>query len=218
MLLGISGKISSGKDEFAKTFIKTLVIKHPMHRITVRKFAGKLKEITAMIIGCRVYDLESPDFKDSYLGPEWNRYKLLDFGRDTGTYVDGPDDVPESNSQHQYTVVTESLTPRILLQKLGTECGREIIHNNIWVNSLMADYNPTLNWIVTDVRFPNEAQAIKNHGGYLIRVNRNTGLTSEHPSETALDNYDGFDLIIDNNGSLEEYQEKIRSLAQKIVG
>jgi len=83
------------------------------------------------------------------------------------------------------------MTPRLMLQLLGTECGRQIIHPNIWVNSLFADYNQPIdetqkinkdkgyaykgeisNWIITDVRFPNEAQAIKDRGGIVIRVNR----------------------------------------------
>ena len=74
------------------------------------------------------------------------------------------------------------------------------------------------NWIITDVRFPNEAQAIKDRGGIVIRVNRldvdkfTTNFPQTlHPSETALDDYK-FDHVIDNNGSLEELIGKIKQL------
>ena len=83
--------------------------------------------------------------------------------------------------------VARQWTPRLLLQIMGTQIGREIIHPNIWVNSLMNEYNPVdrrtiqdpddsninfPNWIISDVRFPNEADAIKDRNGILIRVER----------------------------------------------
>jgi hypothetical protein len=62
------------------------------------------------------------------------------------------------------------------------------------------------NWIITDVRFPNEAQAIVDRGGIMIRINRTdkSRINADHPSETALDNWDGFNYIIDNNGTIED--------------
>jgi len=147
--------------------------------------------------------------------------------------------------KNSYKDFNISLTPRKLLQLLGTECGRNIIHPNIWTNSLFADYKGVKapngkwgghikypNWIITDVRFPNEAKAIKDRGGIIIRVNRFTEeqkiafaktragrsnnslqlvLKNQHPSETALDDYE-FDYVVDNNGTLEELIEKIKGL------
>lgn len=75
------------------------------------------------------------------------------------------------------------------------------------------------NWIITDVRFPNEAQAIKDRGGILIRVNRPVSAIganklkhksiTQHPSETALDDYQDWNYIIDNNGTIEDLIEKV---------
>ena len=93
-------------------------------------------------------------------------------------------------------------------------------------------------WIITDTRFPNEVDAIKREGGLLIRINRNynrdctyCGKTireqhkgcseiscyrqfnpnlSTHISETALDNYNKFDYVIDNDGTIEDLINKIR--------
>ena len=67
------------------------------------------------------------------------------------------------------------------------------------------------NWIITDVRFPNEAKAVKDRGGILIRINRpgfeNTG---DHLSEIALDDYKNFDTIIINDGTIEDLSKKIK--------
>ena len=68
------------------------------------------------------------------------------------------------------------------------------------------------NWIITDVRFPNEAQAIKEREGLIIRVVRNSVAADKvnlHPSETALDDYK-VDQIITNDGTLEELLVKVK--------
>lgn len=62
------------------------------------------------------------------------------------------------------------MTNRELLQKIGTEALRDHLHPDVWIKSLFKDYNPSKNiWIITDVRFPNEYQAIKERGGVIIR-------------------------------------------------
>lgn len=105
-------------------------------------------------------------------------------------------------------------TIRQLLQKFGTEVGRNI-SPNLWVEALMNNYIKAKldgyeeNWIITDVRFENEANAIRENNGILIRINRNTNLKDEHLSETALDNYKNFDLVIDNNGTIDELIDKV---------
>lgn len=79
------------------------------------------------------------------------------------------------------------------------------------------------NWIITDVRFPNEVKAIKDRGGIVIRVDRYTGnilidndthaITDwQHPSETVLDTYEDWDYVIYNDGTIEDLIEKVRKL------
>lgn len=77
------------------------------------------------------------------------------------------------------------------------------------------------NWVITDVRFPNEAEAIKEHNGITIRINR--GLVErtgkmiqgpEHISETALDDAK-FDYVIENNGTIEELIEQVKKILIK---
>ena len=79
------------------------------------------------------------------------------------------------------------------------------------------------NWIITDVRFPNEAKAVENRQGILIRVIRgiypNDSINQQaHSSETALDNYN-FKYVIDNNGTIEELIEEVKQILinEKII-
>ena len=72
--------------------------------------------------------------------------------------------------------------------------------------------------VVTDCRFPNEADNIRARGGYIIRVIR-PGLPSDgdtHTSETALDDYDE-DMTLVNDGTLDELQEATREIAAFIA-
>ena len=186
-LIGISGKISSGKDLAGKILndLSGDIFEN-------KKFADKLKDIVCMLIGCTREQLEDREFKEKELGEEWRQY-----------FNDDYDLVCEKES-----TFSSLLTPRKLLQLFGTEAGRQVIHNNIWVNALFADYdtssNYDSNWIITDVRFPNECQAIKDRGGIVIKINRDSDVVDNHSSETALDNYDGFDFVVDNNGSIDD--------------
>jgi hypothetical protein len=97
------------------------------------------------------------------------------------------------------------MTPGKLLQIAGTECMRRGMGDSIWVRTLRRRLleQPQVGLLIGDMRFPNEAEAIKSWGGILVKVNRR-GLPptsrDNHISETALDNYDGWDYEIDNCG------------------
>lgn len=94
---------------------------------------------------------------------------------------------------------------RPLMQRLGTEVGREMFGENFWVD-LAIDRIPDGSKVVfADVRFPNEAKAVKDLGGQVWRVMRNgVGPANDHVSEHALNEYQDFDQIILNNGSIGE--------------
>lgn len=168
MLIGINGKISSGKDTAAQ-LIQELF---PEMNFEIKKYAGKLKQIASLLTGIEQSNFESQEFKKTYLGDEWG------------------------------------MTVRDLLQRLGTEAMRNGLHENVWVNALFSTFNNQSNWIVTDVRFPNEYEAIKNLGGVLIRITRPGTDIGTHISETALDDFE-FDIEIANNGTIEDLREKL---------
>ena len=115
-----------------------------------------------------------------------------------------------------YPLSDWGMTVREFLQKLGTDCIRKQLHPNAWVKALFADFTEESLWVITDVRFPNEAQAIIDRGGILIRVVRDGIPTSDHESETALDNWE-FEHVITNNGSLEDLEIKVMQILTKEI-
>jgi hypothetical protein len=191
MIVSLSGKKGSGKST-----VTTLIERNSKKMWVSKQFAGKLKRMTAELLGCTLYDLENWHFKETEI--DW-----------LGT------------------------TPRAIMQTLGGDWGREMIHPDIWVKSLLADYKrdyqmspdsfdqPTRtgaypNWLISDCRYLNECEGIKKLGGLVIRINRNTNSTDTHPSETALDNYTDWDYVIDNNGTLEELKEKVKIMCLEL--
>ena len=209
-----------------------------------KKFAGKVKEIVCILLGCTLQQLEDREFKEKELGEEW-RIWYLQYETKIGTTVlnnifsskqeaENYSILLKDKSCTYYQIRSMLLTPRLLLQLIGTECGRNIIHPNIWVNALMNEYKPIPikdlkegnevvmqqydlpNWVISDLRFPNELKAIKDRGGITIRINRDSYLKSNdvHESETALDNAT-FDYVIENNGTIEELVEKVKQILIK---
>lgn len=243
MIIGISGKLGSGKDTVGEIiqyltgvdangkFSKGLNWSYSSN-FEIKKFAGKLKAIGSLLTGVPVEYFEDQEFKKTDLPNEW-------------VYVENG-------------YAAKNMTVREFLQKLGTDAMRDGLHKNVWINALYADYKEELdpyhfkshinestlkypNWILTDMRFANELDSVKERDGITIRVNRTTFRTTEtefgkvdivnqpevderlfniaeHPSETALDDAE-FDYTINNNGTLQDLVESVRRilLNEKII-
>lgn len=87
---------------------------------------------------------------------------------------------------------------RSLLQRLGTDAGRKVLGDDVWVRTTMAKVQQGHAYIITDTRFPNEADAVRDKGGQVVRVQRpEHGPINGHESEVALDGY-SFDIGIFN--------------------
>lgn len=63
-------------------------------------------------------------------------------------------------------------TPREAMQKIGTECGRELFHNDFWILSLEKIIEKNKDYVLTDVRFPNEMYWIKRQKGFIFQIQR----------------------------------------------
>ena len=91
-----------------------------------------------------------------------------------------------------------------LQQLIGTDLFREHFDDMVWVKSLFSSFDAgNDNWIVSDVRFKNEADHIRSIGGILIRLEGDPGglrakstRDMNHPSETELDDYKDFDITL----------------------
>lgn len=246
-LIGISGKLGSGKDtvgqiiqfltaedvgpECIKRIRGGLSIEgHHNSTFQNKKFAGKLKAVGSLLTSIPVEKFEDQDFKKTDLPNEW-------------CYIENG-------------YAAKNMTVREFLQKLGTDAMRNGLHTNVWINALYADYTPEIkpggfervlkdlnglpygheyevmfpDWILTDMRFPNELESVKERNGITIRVNRPHGYTNPHtgeykevpldyhPSETALDDAE-FDYVIENTGSIQDLIEEVRRilLTEKII-
>jgi hypothetical protein len=104
---------------------------------------------------------------------------------------------------------------RRLLQVFGTEVGRQMFGENFWVDIALAGLNSNHRVVLSDVRFPNEAQAIVDKGGQVWRVQREGHKpVNLHASETAMDNWRFDDLIL-NHGSLDDLADEVFMLAKQ---
>ena len=98
---------------------------------------------------------------------------------------------------------------RVLLQRLGAEVGRDLLGSDIWVDLTFRSLPDGAKVVVTDCRFPNEAEAIKRIGGEIWRVHRpGTGPANTHESEIALDGYP-FQRIFVNDSTVADLHQKV---------
>jgi dephospho-CoA kinase len=104
---------------------------------------------------------------------------------------------------------------RRLLQVFGTEVGREMFGEDFWVKQVFKQIKEEeiyKNFVITDVRFPNEANFIKANGGEVWRINRNDNKPiNAHASESAMDEYK-FDRVISNESSIQDLEKEIFSV------
>lgn len=94
-------------------------------------------------------------------------------------------------------------------QKIGTEVGREL-NPNVWVEQLIDRViSCDDQFVVTDVRFPNEVDAIRALGGEVWRIDRpGTGPVNGHASENSLEGVE-FDEVVLNDSTLEALEQQI---------
>lgn len=110
-------------------------------------------------------------------------------------------------------------SPRWALQRLGTEAVRNVIGTETWVKSAMlriARRGPRV--VITDVRFPNEADAILGLGGEVWRVDRPGLPPAEHVSETGLLDYGRWSAVLVNNGGLGELESAVDEIVTRRLG
>lgn len=178
MIISLSGKKQSGKDLIAD-IIKSLIyckidgstlteenfesIRYcNINNYKVKKFAGKLKDVAAIMLGCNPKDFESEEFKNSILGEEWWYYQDNVNNKILAPYLKEFRTEAENKLllENNYVLLMK-MTPRTFLQKFATDAVRENLHSCSWINSTLADYNPKEFWVITDTRFENEINAIK---------------------------------------------------------
>tara|TARA_B100000029_G_scaffold133323_2_gene127380 strand:- start:5056 stop:5649 length:594 start_codon:yes stop_codon:yes gene_type:complete len=122
--------------------------------------------------------------------------------------------------------IGSEITPRLVLQKFGTECMRNGFYDGIWVSLTKKKIldNPDINYVIPDTRFPNEAKMLYEINGQVWRVVRGedpqwftdykdfgTEPKDVHPSEWAWA-HTKFKHIINNNGTIDELKSQVQGL------
>lgn len=233
-IIGISGEKQHGKDTLCNILMYLSFVKATGSSLTFsdamgiarghmeggawakwerRAFSDKLKDVAAILLSCDRSLLDDNNYKESILPEEWWYYKKSDgvmlpylSYKDTKAWV------------HSMLIKP---TVRNFLQLLGTECGCNIIHPNIWLNPIFDEFDntPGMHMILTDVRYvgintrnePYEVNEIHNRGGIIIRIVRNIRASGDtHRSEVALKDYNGFDYTIQNDDTVDDLVQKIR--------
>lgn len=184
MIIGISGKAGSGKD----TAAKMLEVLYANPNISYEDFANRKYKNFVDIQVIHFADILKETVQALFGIGEW-----------------------ETNTQEgkKVTISWIGKTVRELLQEVGQGL-RDAIDPNLWIKALFANTEDWSNYIIADVRYPNELEAIKERDGVLIRIDRKDAGAGNHSSETALDDYNDWDVYIENNGSLESLFENMR--------
>lgn len=118
------------------------------------------------------------------------------------------------------TPINEGIyTPRQLLQQtaesLRNKFGEDAFIKSLGLTDAEAQYGGI---VITDCRFKNEVSYIKSKGGKVVRVDRSDAGSDAGYGEHDLDDYMEWDYVLDNNGSLEELEARIKTMMIKLYG
>ncbi|MCY1282783.1 hypothetical protein D9M70_316310 [compost metagenome] len=115
-------------------------------------------------------------------------------------------------------------SPRELMQLLGTEWGRDLVHPQLWL--LLAERNLANlaetqarcdGFVISDVRFENEAAWVRQRGGIVVHLRRPAAdAVNPHSSESGIHVHDN-DLLIDNAGTLQELYAQLDLLMISVI-
>ena len=110
-------------------------------------------------------------------------------------------------------------TARHAMQTLGTEWGRTLIDGNLWIDTFKRRVNTTLllgdSVVVTDIRFLNEVEAIKDLGGVVFRIERpaldGRTFSDAHASETQVGDLPVDGVIVNSFPTAHDFRRHIEA-------
>ncbi|QXV85193.1 dNMP kinase [Escherichia phage TrudiGerster] len=210
VLVGLHGEAGAGKDTVAKLMLEWCNDTFPTYLARQYSFAKPVYELASVILGV------TPEFLGERRGKEVSQWfnvtqSQLERARDVwfkygidkyedfsyvwpifeGKYLD-----PQQLISQEEALYSVFISPRKMLQLVGTELGRQLVHERIWLIILeqsIAKDDPDVA-VVTDVRFPNEGELIRETNrldmdSLLVNVvpaEREYTIKTNHPSENGI--------------------------------
>jgi len=124
--------------------------------------------------------------------------------------------VVDSMGWEELKAVSPDIRP--LMQRLGTEVGREMFGENFWVDLAMKQAAQHERVVFADCRFQNEANAIKEANGFNWRISRpGFEAANDHISEHDLDDFK-FNLYLNNAHQVTHLHDAIDALIGNVIG
>jgi hypothetical protein len=228
MLIGHHGKLGSGKSRGAVELRALL----PDLQIEEKAFADNLKLFNAALCGTDIATQYAEAGKNQMIKifnpdgdvDESRVTSLAGVMRKHRRFASVPN--LEETLAKVLLEISNTFQPRsctditigVLLQEIGTRF-RRVFGEDVWVTLLMDEWTPKKNWIITDLRFANEKEAILSRGGKCIKfvgdpkgVRARSSRNLNHISETALDHDNSWDWVIDNKeDNIETMRTQLRA-------
>lgn len=206
MIVSFSGVKFSGKDTAAEGLIRS----YKFRRVGL---ADRLKDICSNVFEISRKDMDDPakkevTFKDPIYITTDHVLHLLDILRNDKFLFDFEVTCKEICKNFIGKFLTSI---RDMLQTVGTDICRTYIKDDIWLDYIKTTVsNSTSDIVVTDARFKNERDYLKELGAVLILVKR-PGMQSNstHISENQLGNENDYDVIINNCDTIQALQSDV---------
>jgi hypothetical protein len=207
MIIGISGRARSGKDSIAEIMIKKFNFK----RVS---FADSLKELSAEAFNITLNHFHDNDKKD--VAFESPLQVNIDHMQSLVMLLKGAGCAPSQaqiDSLIDEGISMQFVSPRDLLQRVGTNLCRNHFGDSVWINIFKNKIEKTEgHCIVTDVRFLNERQAIKDLKGcnfLILRPSLPALALDAHESEFLGSSPEGIDVTVLNDSTLHSLQYEL---------
>lgn len=207
MIISFAGKARAGKDTCANVLVKKF-------GFTKMNLADPLKKMCSYAFDIPLntfYDdnLKDKNFETPLKITSENVHKLITKLSEKGFEIDSEKELAFFNACVGHDVIS----PRALLQFIGTDVCREIVSPDIWLKIFIDDCNTTDGHIVcADARFPNEREAIKKAKGINALVLRPNYIhENSHVSENLLGEEKDYDVLIINDRTQGLLEEDIES-------